>query len=604
MNTASANRAMPPWAVRPVTPEEVYTDRAEHLEYLYEYALKAITRRAMSTVLLGRRRMGKTEIFKRVVNRLFFGQENYADPGASAVPVFYSFRDDVPDRSGFAVEYLENFLRWYAAFRLRDPSVPYRESLKKEKLISFVKAHVPSSTGIDEAVDLLSVLMKQDVVFPEKSALWLPRRVSDWDDCTIVMFLDEFQNTRLPQYGFDIVGMMQEAVESPTCPHFVTGSAMGILASEILGRGSLFGRFESEPVGPLTEYWGAELALRSARYYRAELPEDAAPVLAARCGGNPFYITAVVRQSVKQGKTLSGEDKINEILAVDLSSGFIWGELNDQVGRWIERVNEHGVTKWVLYLSALEEGEWIDPERIRRELRERDGRDVSAETVRDILVKLSRGDLLEYNDLGRWFRKIDDPILLEFLKVWGRIAVEGARPDTVQKQLVRKYQTLQKRIYNHLGYLGEIYMAQVLWNSQNKTLPCASFHSPEDVTVPWHFNYIRHRTRLGPASDMELDVEAAAGKEMWICESKWWRGRKAGVREVESLLYKADLLREKEGPGLQILRLWFFARDGFAPEAEALMAEKGVLWSDRADLDGLLAYAGLKRLPDIGGSEE
>jgi AAA+ ATPase superfamily predicted ATPase len=44
----------------------------------------------MSTVLLGQRRMGKTEIFKRVVNRLFFEQD-YQDPKA-VVPVYYSFR--------------------------------------------------------------------------------------------------------------------------------------------------------------------------------------------------------------------------------------------------------------------------------------------------------------------------------------------------------------------------------------------------------------------------------------------------------------------------------------------------------------------------------
>ena len=47
---------------------------------------------------------------------------------------------------------------------------------------------------------------------------------------------------------------------------------------------------------------------------------------------------------------------------MDLSSGFIWGELNDQVNKWIERINEYGITKWVLYLSALEEGERIEPE--------------------------------------------------------------------------------------------------------------------------------------------------------------------------------------------------------------------------------------------------
>ena len=43
--------------------------------------------------------------------------------------------------------------------------------------------------------------------------------------------IDEFQNTRLPQYHLDVVGYMQNAVESLTCPHFVTGSVMSILGN-------------------------------------------------------------------------------------------------------------------------------------------------------------------------------------------------------------------------------------------------------------------------------------------------------------------------------------------------------------------------------------
>ena len=71
--------------------------------------------------------------------------------------------------------------------------------------------------------------IEKEVLISADKVLWLPRRISDYDDTTIVMFLDEFQNTRLPNSNFDIVGYMQEAVESPTCPHFVTGSAMSIL---------------------------------------------------------------------------------------------------------------------------------------------------------------------------------------------------------------------------------------------------------------------------------------------------------------------------------------------------------------------------------------
>ncbi|MCP4349826.1 MAG: hypothetical protein GY795_30465 [Desulfobacterales bacterium] len=60
------------WVVKTDVPEQVYTDRQEFLDYFYKAALEAAHRRTMSTVLLGQRRMGKTEIFKRVVNRLFF----------------------------------------------------------------------------------------------------------------------------------------------------------------------------------------------------------------------------------------------------------------------------------------------------------------------------------------------------------------------------------------------------------------------------------------------------------------------------------------------------------------------------------------------------
>jgi hypothetical protein len=98
----------PNWAIKPLVPEEVYTDRQEFLDYFYQAALKARTRRASSTVLLGQRRMGKTEIFKRVVNQLFFEQE-HRDQEA-VVPVYYSFPDTFENRWDFALEYTENFV--------------------------------------------------------------------------------------------------------------------------------------------------------------------------------------------------------------------------------------------------------------------------------------------------------------------------------------------------------------------------------------------------------------------------------------------------------------------------------------------------------------
>ena len=113
--------------------------------------------------------------------------------------------------------------------------------------------------------------------------------------------------------------------------------------------------------------------------------------------------------------------------------------MSDQVNRWIERINTSGITKAILYLSALEEGERLDLNRIQKEVRKREGVDVPMKEIRDVLIKLSRGDLLEYMELGSWFRKVRDPILLEFLKVWGRIEVDSMDAAQVQNELITGY---------------------------------------------------------------------------------------------------------------------------------------------------------------------
>ncbi|MCP4106225.1 MAG: hypothetical protein GY749_11915 [Desulfobacteraceae bacterium] len=591
-----------PWVIRPITPDEIYTDRQEFLDYFYKAALKAAGRRTSSTVLLGQRRMGKSEIFKRVVNRLFFGQDP-GDPNA-AVPVYYSFPDASMDEKKFGKDYLENFIRYYVGFYTAQPDLIIK-SPKGKKLLSAVseaRKLYPFSKTLDWILDWYDEIETGDSFLPHRDALGVPRKVSDVDDSTIIMFLDEFQNTRLPQYDFDIAGFMQEAVESPTCPHFVTGSAMSILAREIIGRGSLFGRFDSEVIEPMSGYWGKELALSAACYYKAELPEIMAPAVSERCGGNPFYITAVVKQAAKRQSIISDEKSLNEILAVDISSGFIWGELNDQVTRWIKRINEHGITKWVLYLSALDENEEKDKrnrlnvEKIQREIQKREGRHVSLEDVRDVLIKLARGDLVEYLELGGWFRRVKDPILLEFLKVWGKIEVEGHNQNSVRDELAEQYRSYKGKVSDYKGYFAEVHMSQVLLSAQNRTLPGKFFNSGTDIEMP-RFIYVRHRVQLGAENDPDIDVLGAAGGEKWVCQSKWVTGRKIGIKILEELVAQADTVWKDMNP--QTVRIWIFAYDGLTKQALVFAKKHDILWSSRKEFDKLLVHLGLRPLPDL-----
>ena len=199
----------------------------------------------------------------------------------------------------------------------------------------------------------------------------------------------------LPEYDFRVVGFMQVAVESNTRIHFETGSALSMLADEILGKGDLYGRFESFPIKPFSDYYGEELVLRDAEFYGADISRIMAPAVSNRCGGNPFYIIAVVRRTAELLKHIGDEEVLNEILAVDISSGFIWAELSDQVRRWFDRTNDYGIAKWVLYLVASQDKEEIDLEQIRIGSKTREFVDVPVEKIKEVMIRLARGYLLE-----------------------------------------------------------------------------------------------------------------------------------------------------------------------------------------------------------------
>jgi len=582
------------FAIKTLVPDEIYTDRKEFLDLFYNEALKAATRRSVSMVLLGQRRMGKTEIFKRVVNRLFFEQD-HKDPYA-VVPVYYKFPDNITDPWTFSIEYVENFIKWYTAFRMRNPDILEEKFIKLNDLPDFVKSNIEITRGFSYSLRLLEALKEKDGVYPEKASVKLPRSVSDRDDTTIVMFLDEIQNLHLPQHDFQLSGYMQDAVESPTCPHFVTGSAITIL-NDILGKGSLYGRFDAETIKPFTDFYGAELAGKGSLYCNADVPEIMRPVISERCGGNPFYINAVVRRSAKLNEPLNNEEAINKILAIDLSSGFIYQELKDQVIKWIDRLNDHNITKWILYLAAIEEEEKINPERIQKELKAREGSDVDIKKITDVMIKLSQGDLIDYKSFGGYFTHINDPVLQDFLKAWGKIEVEGKRQSHAVGDIVLQYESLKRKYKNYQGYLAEIFMIQILWNNQKRSIDGKYFNYPEAIKIP-NFIYIDQRYRLGSGKGKEIDVFASAGRDFWIAESKWQKDQ-VDEKVVDNLVRQGELVKEKIGKNIRNLTLWLFASSGVTVNAKKRLENNNILWSTKVELNALLEDSGLRKLPEI-----
>jgi len=174
--------------------------------------------------------------------------------------------------------------------------------------------------------------------------------------------------------------------------------------------------------------------------------------------------------------------------------------------------------------------------------------------------------------------------------------LNGKNPNRVRDELQLKYSHFKRRINELKGYLAEVYMVQILFNAQQKKLPGHFFHQESEVEIP-RFTYIHQRERIAPGADSEIDIHGGAGVEQWVAESKWYRDRQIGIAEVNKLVEKGEWVRQDIGA--DVARAWYFSYDGFTKEARDFMQEQGVLWSTREDLDGLLDYVKLRRLPAL-----
>ena len=126
-------------------------------------------------------------------------------------------------------------------------------------------------------------------------------------------------------------------------------------------------------------------------------------------------------------------------------------------------------------------------------------------------------------------------------------------------------------------------------------LPARFFNSPDDIQFDWPLTYVRHRVRLASGKGQEIDLLAAIGIEKWVCQSKWVTSKKIGVDVVQSLIAQADAVHT--GYPTSRIRMWLFAHEGLTEDAATLAQEMGALWSDRTQLDELLGYWGLRKLP-------
>lgn len=573
----------------PACPEELFTDREDEMAVLWRLGVNTALRRTSPTALIGLRRLGKTELFRRIHGKLFFEQDEVA-------PFFFSYQGQNLTGGPLAKNYLREFLGQYLAFT-------------EHKDLSFLHRGLDSLLDFAEEIGLpfddwivprfRTAQREEDEGLMLSTAFEAPRTVADALERPVVVFLDEFERILWVRNRDgtdpDALGKYQVSVESMWCPHIITGSALTLILRDIIGAGPLYGRFFTEYIRGLRPAHGAELARKTASFYDVPISEEMAAHLAERTGGNPFYVRAIVKQAAGLGVRLDGPGELNQAIATDLIRGSIYSELWQQVMHFVMGENQYGVrSELITFLAKYPTGQRIEEEDMQRFAEQVELRPVEA---RALFASLARADLVEEDSLGIGYSAVRDPILNEFLRLWVRMERESVPRGVLLSELQEQYQHLVRQMHEYKGYVAEHAMELLMTKWEREVVEGEDYFGVAgEVTLP-RFDWVGKRELWTEAGKhVEMDVVGRYVGGAWVVESRY-REQKMGLGEVQTFEERAEVARE--AMKVDEMKLWYFSKSGFTEEAEEYMRERGILHSDEEQLNRLLLRFGIRELPEM-----
>lgn len=575
---------------------EIFTDREEELAFLMEWAGMVAKRWEKSIALVSPRRYGKTAILERFYNRLFWERDD-------VVPFYYELREDKLWLREFAVNYYLSFLQQFLAYRLRDASLAFKSKPQPDRLYQL---------AVEAKEKLVQEWLKDLPAWRESGYYNLmevirttPHYYASETGLSIIVMFDEFQrlddvlyyDQELTRKCHPYTGGFATAAESCWAPMLIAGSQVTMLTRRALG-GAMAGRVGSVRLNLMPLDGGAELARKLARQQGFDLPLELAYTISRLTKAHPYYVWCLFH-SRTPGRDLSTEEGVKAVLTFEVENPL--GRINefwrDHFRQNMAAINEVNAKRMVLYLLR-HQGEEVPVD----EIVDRLDLTISKEEANRKLRELVWGDLIE--EIGAsLYGGLSDPMLERVLRVEYSWELEQLRRSEAAVQVEEEIAAdvlavkdgmiahLRGQLNNWVGRAGEVFVEKVMKRCfEGQDVEGEEyFHRPGPVRLSRfarvHTVYINPP---GATRTYQVDLYAAPqedGEPPWVVEVKNWE-RPVGRPEVERFLEAAESLRADRGHE-EIVR-WFYARGGFSGPAEALLQERGALYTDQAGLVRLL----------------
>lgn len=582
---------------------ELFTDREKILSKLWKWVTSIPLPAGYSQALLSQRRMGKTSVLERLYNRLFLEQDR-------VMPIYYRVTDWDKLLQDFVVDYYINFVKQYVAFRLKDPLL-VRAPNKMETLIKCL-SHADQLKGDYILEDVEGFLKSLETATrpADFHSLWgihvstASMRVAEWHERPMVVILDEFQEMDSTVYwdqdskkqGVPIGGLTRAFYyhcTSRAAPMLVAGSAVTILSAKVLGKG-FPGRFGYWKLGPMSDEDGATLSLKWAARQGVETTFEMCLAISRMVGGNPEYIKCIFTSDILPSRILDLET-VERLIEFEVTQGKIWAFWDRHFAENMERINDSDAARRIVLYIAKRAGEAITAREVERDL------DIDYQPALDRLRLLTKADIIS-GDIPGWdsFQGLQDKMLYKYITLTLRGPVERVDQEQVRldvrRDLAREIEAISADLETMrgtwsqvIGRSAEIFVENVMYKFDGRTVRGALFNAEEEVRLPDFTEVYRTRTQMPGERGYQIDVFGRAeedGEDIgWAVEVRK-REPKFGLPDVAK--FRGALESVQREKRLDRVVGWVFSTGGFTGEAAQELKAAGVLYSTTAELQYLL----------------
>lgn len=401
--------------------DDLFFDRKDEMQSIVDMLMQAPQFPLQSCAIIGPRRVGTSEIVKRLYKELFLDQEEI-------LPLFYRFERPFRDPVHFVRDYLSQLIRQTIAFGEKDPSLLSPTILSFPRVEKMVDDR--SDGGLHELLeDYREAMACSDKTDLISVALNAPERLAGSAKGSACVVLDHFHLI------FEMAGGVQApllelypgVMESQRVPHLFTGQTP-LLQRHFLGMETVAGHIRQIKLEGLGAQDAFECFLGFCSRFNVAVEPEAVQAELARFCGIPYYMLAVVRRARRKGAALTSPEAIRETYFEEVSVGDIGLYFDSLLNRCFGDPFDKRNAIRVLNLSALTAGATLRIEEVAKRLM------VDLDKVQVITEALIGAALLD-GDYGMVCATAD-PVLADFLRIAQRRWLTRADEATIRKEIM------------------------------------------------------------------------------------------------------------------------------------------------------------------------